>query len=451
MLSAGASRRHDADSRTFEGMRSMMRFKVLLVVSVGVLAVALSGCDWLWPDAPDDAVAQSNLARDLDPDVSEDDAAALAAGNGAFAFALFGRVVAGEENVFFSPFSISSALAMTYAGAGGETEAQMADALRFDLAQDALHPAFNAIDLELNGRDEVGEPYEGDGFQLSIVYAVWGKRGFPFLDSYLDVLAVNYGAGLRLADFSGDPEGSRTTINDWVSDQTNDRVNDLLPEGSISAGTRLVLTNAIYFKAPWLYPFDEDDTKTEMFATLSGSSVSVPMMHESVDAAYAEVGDVQAVELPYNGGELAMLLLVPDAGTFASFEESLDYETYEEIVGQLEERRVHLGLPQFEFDFALSLVDALRSLGMEDAFDPDAADFSGIDGAHDLYISNVLHKAFVSVDEIGTEAAAATAVVVDVTAIPGEPVTLTIDRPFLFVIRDIPTDTILFIGRVVEP
>lgn len=429
----------------------MQRLRVLLVLGFGVVVVALSGCDWLWPDVPNDTVAQSELPRDTSPDVSVEDAAALSAGNGAFAFDLYGELTEADGNIFFSPFSISAALAMTYAGAGGETETQIAAALRFNLAQDALHPAFNAIDLELNGRDEVGEPYEGDGFQLSVVNAVWGERGFPFLDGYLDVLAVNYGAGLRLADFSGDPEGSRTTINDWVSDQTNDRVNDLLPEGSISAGTRLVLTNAIYFKAPWLYPFDEDDTETESFTTLSGSSVSVSMMHQTVDAAYAEVGDVQAVELPYNGGELAMLLLVPGAGTFESFEESLDYETYEEIVGQLEEHQVHLGLPQFEFDFALSLVDSLRALGMEDAFDPDAADFSGIDGARDLYVSNVLHKAFVSVDEIGTEAAAATAVVVDVTAIPGEPVTLTIDRPFLLVIRDIPTDTILFIGRVVEP
>lgn len=429
----------------------MQCMRAFLVLGLGALVVAVSGCDWLWPDAPDDTVAQSNLSRDLDPEVSEDDAAALAAGNGAFAFALYGIVATGDESVLFSPFSISAALAMAYAGAGGEMRAEMADALHFDLGQDALHPAFNAIDLELNGRDELGAPYEGDGFRLSIVNAVWGERGFPFLGGYLDVLAVDYGAGLRLADFSGDPEGSRTTINDWVSDQTNDRVNDLLPEGSISSGTRLVLTNAIYFKAPWLYPFDEDDTETEPFTTLSGSLVSVSMMHEIVDAAYAEVGGVRAVELPYNGGKLAMLVLVPDVGTFESFEESIDYETYEEIVGQLEERRVHLGLPRFGFDYALSLVDALRSLGMEDAFDPNAADFSGIDGARDLYISNVLHKAFVSVDEIGTEAAAATAVVVDVTAIPGEPVTLTIDRPFLFVIRDIPTDTILFIGRVMEP
>jgi len=429
----------------------MKRQAVVLGCAVSVVLVSvLAGCDWLWPNAPTDGVAQSNLARDLSPNVGEADAAALSAGNGAFAFALY-HEVAGDGNLFFSPFSISSALAMAYAGAAGDTETQIAAALHFDLGQGALHPAFNAIDLELNGRDEVEAPYEGDGFELSIVNAVWGERGFTFLDSYLDVLAVSYGAGLRLADFSGDPEGSRTTINGWVSEQTNDRVNDLLPAGSISSATRLVLTNAIYFKAPWLYPFDEDHTQAEWFTRLSGSSASVSMMHETVDAAYAQVGDVQAVELPYNGGKLAMLLLVPDAGQFESFEESLDYGAYEQIVGQLEEHQVHLGLPKFEFDYALSLVDALRSLGMEDAFDPDAADLSGIDGAWDLYISNVLHKAFVSVDEIGTEAAAATAVIIDFTAIPGEPVTLTINRPFLLVIRDIPTETILFVGRVVEP
>jgi serpin B len=433
-------------------MRSMQRLKAFLVLGLSLLLVGVAGCDWLWPDVPDEgSVAQSNLPRDLDPDVSDDDATALAAGNGAFAFALYGELAEGGGNVFFSPFSISSALAMTYAGAKGGTESQIASALDFDLDQGALHPAFNALDLELNSRDEVGEPYEGDGFKLSVVNAVWGQRGFGFLPSYLDVLAVNYGAGLRLVDFFGDPEGSRATINDWVSDETSGRIEDLLPAGSVSTFTRLVLTNAIYFKAPWLYPFDEDDTKTELFTTLFGSSILLAMMHQTITASYAKVGDVQAVELPYNGGKLAMLLLVPDVGTFESFEDDLDHEAYQEIVGELEEHEVMLGLPRFEFDYALSLVDSLRALGMEDAFDPDAADFSDIDGAHDLYISNVLHKAFVSVDEIGTEAAAATAVVIDFTAIPGESVVLTIDRPFLLVIRDIPTETILFIGRVVEP
>jgi serpin B len=175
------------------------------------------------------------------------------------------------------------------------------------------------------------------------------------------------------------------------------------------------------------------------------------MMHQAATFSYAEVGDVQVIELLYNGGQLAMLLLVPDAGKFKSFEDDLDYETYEAGVSALERRQVHLGLPRFGFDCSLSLVNSLRALGVEDAFDPNAADFSGVDGARDLYISDVLHKALVAVDDVGTEAAAATAVAIDVTSIPGTPVTLTIDRSFLFVIRDVPTGATLFLGRVVEP
>jgi serpin B len=426
--------------------------RTVALLGFGTVLVGLAGCGWLWPGIPDDgAVAQSNLPRDLHPNVNPTEASTLVAGNGAFAFALYHDVADSAENVFLSPFSISSALAMTYAGARGDTEVQIADAMQFELGQNALHPAFNALALALNGRDELEAPYEGEGFTLNVVNAVWGERGFPFLAGYLDTLAVNYGVGLRLMDFSGDPEGSRVAINDWVSDQTNAKVKDLLPEGTVSDATRLVLTNAIYFKAPWLRAFETKDTKTEPFATLSGSSVSVPMMHQTATFSYAEVGDVQAVELPYNGGQLAMLLLVPDAGKFKSFEEDLDDETYEAMVSALGECQVHLGLPRFGFDCALSLVDSLRALGMEDAFDPNVADFSGIDGARDLYISDVLHKAFVAVDEIGTEAAAATAVAIGGTSIPGTPVTLTIDRPFLLVIRDVPTGAILFLGRVVEP
>jgi len=174
------------------------------------------------------------------------------------------------------------------------------------------------------------------------------------------------------------------------------------------------------------------------------------MMHETATLSYARVGDLQAVELPYNGAKLAMLLVVPDAGQFAAFEATLDVETYLAILDALETHEVHLGFPKFEFDSALSLSDPLRALGMADPFDPNAADFSGIDGREDLFISDVLHKAFVSVDEKGTEAAAATAVVIGATGIPGSPVTLTVDRPFFFVIRDVPTGAILFVGRVTE-
>jgi serpin B len=432
---------------------SLMRRRILvLCLCVSALAAALAGCSWLWPDVPgNDSVAQSNVPRDLHPNVSEAALADLSSGNGAFAFDLYAQIADGDGNLFFSPFSISSALAMTYAGARNETETQMADALHFTLGKSTLHPAFNAVDLELESRNTLQEPYAGKGFELDMVNAVWGQRGFPFRDAYLATLAANYGAGLRLADFTGDPEGARFDINNWVSGATHARIEDLLPPGSVSNMTRLVLTNAVYFKAPWLNPFDAKDTKTEPFTLLSGSSTSASMMHEALLALYAQVGQVRAVELPYNGDQLSMLLLVPDAGAFDSFERSLTYTSYRAIVDALAEHQVFLGLPKFKFDYAVSPVDALRTLGMTDAFDPDVADFSGIDGARDLYISNILHKAFVAVDEVGTEAAAATAVVVGATAMPTEPVTLTINRPFLAIIRDRATDTILFLGRVTEP
>ncbi len=432
----------------------MNKLRVLTIGCILVLAAVIvvsTGCDWWWADLPqDDSVAQSDLARDLHPEVTAADASELVSGNSAFAFALFHEIVDSETNLFFSPYSISSALAMVYAGAQEETETQIADALHFTLGQQALHPAINALDLELNSRGEVSAPYEGEGFRLNIVNAVWGQQGHPFCGEYLDTLAVNYGAGLRLLDFIDDPDASRITINDWVSDQTANRINDLLPQGSISSDTRLVLTNAIYFNAPWLHPFDDEETYSGPFIPLSGSPVFVSMMHQQEMLPYTRVGDVQAVELPYNGDELSMLLLVPDAGKFSAFEDALDLAKYEEIVAAVSSRQVDLRMPKFQFSYDVSLTEPLEALGMEDAFLPNVADFSGIDGSKDLFISGVLHKAFVSVDEAGTEAAAATAVIVGTTAVPGPPVMLTIDRPFLFVIRDILTGAILFVGRVIR-
>jgi serpin B len=426
--------------------------RLLVLFCLLGLALGLAGCGWLWADFPsDDSVAQSDMPRELDPRVSDHDAAALAEGNGTFAFDLYAKVAGESGNLLFSPFSISTALAMTYAGAREATAIQMAAALHFDLPEVQLHPAFNSVDLALARRNDLSEPYTGQGFELSIVNAIWGQRGFPFRATFLDVLAANYGARLRLAAFSEDPEGARGEINSWVASSTRNRIRDLLPQGSVSDLTRLILTNAVYFKAPWLQPFDAKDTKTEAFTLLSGSPVSVSMMHKTLTTRYARVGQVQAVELPYNGAQLAMLILVPDLGALPVFEGSLDYTRYRAIVDALGERQVHLGLPRFRFEFAVSPVDALRALGMADAFDPNLADFSGIDGARNLYISNILHKTFVAVDEKGTEAAAATAVIVGTTSIPSEPVTLTINRPFLVVIRDIPTDTILFLGRVANP
>ncbi len=442
--------RQTADKGEVGRMVAVRTLRVVGLLVLALLAASVVGCSWLWPGNPSDgSVAQSGLSRDLSPNVSPADLATLTSGNAAFALALYHEVAAGGMNLFFSPYSISSALAMAYAGARGTTKTEMAEALDFWLEQAALHPAFNALDLELNTRGTVAPPYEGKGFELEVANAVWGQRGFPFRSAYLDTLALSYGAGLRLEDFESDPEGSRLSINDWVSDQTNARVKDLLPPGSVSESTRLVLTNAIYFKAPWLLPFEAKDTSTGSFTPLVGTPTSVPMMHKAAALAYARAGDFQAVQLPYNGAQLAMLLIVPDAGRFAAFEGELDAPLYQGILEALETHDVRLALPKFQFDSTLSLSEPLAALGMRDAFDPNAADFSGIDGAQDLSISDVLHKAFISVDEKGTEAAAATAVVMVGTGMPGSPVTLTIDRPFFFVIRDIPTGAILFVGRVV--
>ena len=434
-------------------MNMQHRFvKVALGLLLGFVVIGLTGCQLLWADgASGGTIVQSNLPRETNPDVSAEDMGNVVAGNTAFAFELLHEIVEVDKNLFFSPYSISSALAMAYAGARGTTEAEMEATLHFGLGQTVVHPAFNRLDLELNGRGEISPPYEGEGFQLNVVNAVWGQQDHVFLSNYLDTLAVNYGAGLRLLDFRQDPDGSRLTINDWVSDQTNERIQDLLPAGSIDVDTWLVLTNAIYFNAPWLEPFNGESTEMGTFTCLDETTIETSMMHQQTRFGYTDWEGGQAVELLYNGAELSMVVLLPDAGQFQTFVEGLDAAQYEEIVASLTKREVDLRFPKFEFDGDISLAAPLAALGMNTAFQPLVADFSGIDGTKDMFISDVLHKAFVSVDEEGTEAAAATAIVFVGTGMPELPVTVTVDRPFLFVIRDIPTGTILFVGQVVEP
>jgi len=433
-----------------DGVRS--RTKVVAALLACAVVLGTTGCALFWAGEVESGdVAASPLPRETEPIVSDDDIASLVEGNCTFAFDLLHELDGAGGNLFYSPYSVSTALAMAYAGARGATESGMAVALRFELPQEALHPAFNAIDLALNGREAIAPPYEGDGFDLRVVNAAWGQRDHRFLKSYLETLAVNYGAGLRLVDFAADPDGARQTINDWVSEQTNDRVPDLLPPGSIDASARLVLTNAVYFNAPWVKPFEVGDTEVGRFELTDGVVVDVPMMHQDESFGYASWDGGKAVELPYNGETLSMILFVPDRGTYEAFEAEFDAAAYAEIVEELGPRQVDLRMPKFEIAYDASLVDPLIALGMTDAFTTGAADFSGIDGTRDLCISDVLHKAWVSVDEAGTEAAAATAVIIVVSGHSDPPVVLTIDRPFLFVIRDVPTGTILFIGRVMDP
>lgn len=393
--------------------------------------------------------AQSTRAREKNPTVSESDLKTLVDGNNGFGLDLYQTLRSQDGNLILSPFSVSLALAMTYAGARGETETQMADVLNFG-PQDQVHNTFNALDLALEESPIVLDK-DQEPMQLSIANSVWAEQTFTFLPDFLDTLSVNYGAGIQLMDFINSPDPSRKIINQWVSDETKDKINNLLPENSITSDTKMVLVNAIYFKADWLSPFDANDTYDSTFKLLDSSEVTVPMMGQQLYIPYF-VGDGYAVaELPYAGESAVMTLLVPDEGRFEEIEAQIDGAMFNEALANLAPADVTLRMPKFEFESPFNLSDALIEMGMPLAFDENRADFSGMTNKQDLYIGNVIHKAFVAVDEKGTEAAAATAVVMEsATAMMPENV-LTIDRPFLFFIRDVETGQILFIGRVLNP
>jgi serpin B len=422
---------------------------ILVLALVGLLVSVIISLQLTEPAAGE--VLKSDKDRITSPNVNADDQAMLVEGNSAFAFELYQALREQDGNLFYSPYSISLALAMTYAGARNETAEQMADTLQFLLDQNSLHPAFNWLDAELAGRGEGAKGKDGEEFKLIIVNAIWGQKDYVFLSSFLDVLAENYGAGLRLLDFITETEKSRVTINDWASYQTEGRIKDLIPPGVVNELTRLVLTNAIYFNAAWEYSFEEKMTTDGQFYLLDGGQVSVPMMRETESFGYTEGTGYQAVELPYDGGELSMVILLPASGDFETFEEGLQAQHVSNIIGDLRPTGVALTTPKFEFDSVFSLGDTLAGMGMPDAFSPSYADFSGITGKPELSIWAVVHKAFVAVAETGTEAAAATAVWGEGEGEPAAELEVTIDRPFIFLIRDIETGAILFVGRVLNP
>jgi serpin B len=413
--------------------------------------LAVAACDGTSRPEGDPNLVRSDKARITSPQVKPEEVDQVVAGNAAFALDLYQAIRAKPDvgNLFYSPHSISSALAMAYAGAEGRTESQMKETLHFPLGEPALHAAFNRLDLDLSSRSEVAAETGGKGFRLNVVNALWGQKGYTFLPTFLDALAENYGAGLRVLDFAGGPETARQTINGWVEDQTEDKIKDLLPEDAVGPDTVLVLTNAIYFNAAWLEPFPEAATQTGTFDLLEGGQVSVPMMRQAQGRNGYFAGEgYQAVELLYEGRELSMVVVVPDKGTFGDFEKAWTADQLSETLTGLRDSKVDLTLPKFRYEHALDLEPVLIDLGMTDAF--GAADFSGIDGGGGLFIGDVIHKAFVGVDEKGTEAAAATGVSFP-SSIPPGPFTVLLDRPFVFVIRDLQTGAILFVGRVVNP
>ncbi len=411
----------------------------------------VSGAPTQLPALPGDKILVSKLARIQSPSVPGDDLTQMAQGNNAFAMELYQNLRSGSGNLFFSPYSISLALAMVYAGAGGDTQKQMAQALHFSLPPERLHPALNALDQQITSNAQASN-VPGQGFHLNIANSIWGQDGFPFLPAYLDLLAQDYGAGLHLADFIHAAEPARQVINAWVGQQTHGKITNLFPQGSIDNSTRLVLANAIYFKAAWESPFDSTSTGNDTFTLLDGSQASVPMMHSKSDSMYlyAQGSNYQAVGLPYAGSNIMMVVLMPASGSFANFEAGLTDAQFESILAGMTGASLNLEMPKFETENQFDLKSTLTSLGMPDAFS-DTADFSGMDGRKDLFIGDVLHKAYVNVDENGTEAAAATGIVMVGMAAPAQPQIVTINHPFLFFIFDPQTKTILFMGRMLNP
>lgn len=380
---------------------------------------------------------------------SESEWRAVVAADAGFALRLYRELVRAEDgNLFFSPFSISTALSMTYAGAREQTAAQLAAALGIPFDAAAWHAGRNAIDLRLI--EPRPATHDGTPITLDPTNAIFGQDGYPFREEFLRVLAEYYGAGMQALDFTTDPEAARRLINAWVNDRTRDRIPELLPDDAIDTLTVAVLVNAIYFKASWQSPFGPDSTRDRPFHRLDGSTVSVPLMSGRPETRYAAGDGWQAVSLPYVGGA-SMLVIVPDGGRFADIEAGFDPDFLANLQGGLAEQTVILDLPRWESASAIDLIPALKALGIDDLFVDDVADLSGIAGTDDLYVTGVVHQANVTVDEEGTEAAAATAVVVGRTSAGPPPINLTVDRPFIYLIRDDITGEILFLGRVLDP
>jgi len=371
--------------------------------------------------------------------------ASVADASNRFAFDLYGRLRGQGGNLFFSPYSLSSALAMTSAGARGETARQMAAVLHLPGGAAGVHAAYAALGADLNAP---GKPYE-----LAVTSALWGQKGYGFLPDFLALLKTHYGAPLAELDFAADTEAARRTINAHVEKATRDRIKDLIAEGQLAAETRLVLTNAIYFKGRWRWTFDKTLTSDEEFFLAPDRKVRVPMMRDGREFPYADLGDFQALALPYTGGRLAMVVLVPKKPDgLAALEKSLSAAKVAECLARMRAQEVQVALPRFTMTTAFLLRETLAAMGMGDAFDFAKADFSGMNGGKEpLWIGQVIHKAFVEVNEEGTEAAAATAVVAEGREAPAPPPVFRADRPFLFLIRDVRSGCILFLGRLADP
>jgi serpin B len=376
------------------------------------------------------------------------DTAPLVAGNTQFALDLYARLKSGDGNLFFSPYSISTCLAMTWAGARGNTASQMAGALHLQGSPALVHSQFADLQKQLNAVQAKKK------VALNIANGLWAQKDHPFLPAFFKIATDDYASQIRQADFHTAAEATRLEINNWVSAKTADRIQDLIPPGAVDGDTRLVLVNAIYFKGRWDTPFKKSKTRPAPFKTESGRSVTEPFMHETEWFGYAETNGLQLLELTYAGGDLSMVVLLPaETSSFKEFEDSLTAKNLDLWLRQSRGSKVEVFLPKFRLTEEFSLGDTLAAMGITEAFTSNA-DFSGMDGGRDLFISAVIHKAFVEVNEEGTEAAAATGAVAVASAVRIEPMDVPVfraDHPFVFLIRDTHSGSILFLGRFAGP
>ena len=371
----------------------------------------------------------------------------VAAASNAFACDLFAQLRTTPGNLFFSPLSISTALAMTYGGARGETATEMITVLHLPGDQASLHSAYAELLRTLSVEGE-NPPY-----QLDVANRLWGQRGYGFLESYLETTREYYGAELAILDFRNEAEASRRQINDWVANRTAQKIQDLIPAGAVGELTRLVLTNAIYFHGKWARMFSTEDTRDEPFYTTASDAVKVPMMRQRDIFAYASFPGLELLALPYQENDLSLVVLLPrERDGLPALAEQVTTTNLEVWIDELHERDVSVILPKLKLTSQFQLSRVLKTMGMRTAFD-DKADFSGMTGDRDLYITAVIHTAFVDIYEEGTEAAAATGVTMGLTSVsqPPKPLEFRADHPFLFLIRDNRTGTVLFFGRVTEP
>ena len=415
---------------------SLMKYVVFFLVLI------LSGCaspSGVSSSDPDNA--SSDATGDSSP--TPVDPQHVAQANNAFAFDLYKKINSEGTNLFFSPYSISSALAMTYSGAKGATRQQMSEVLGFYSDNPTHARGYHSLQKHLDSLNR-------EELQLNMANSLWCQQDYDFQRDFLDINRDYFSAAIRQVNFKSQYQKVRKHINQWVEEQTNQKIKDLIDQGVLDRMTRMVLVNAIYFNGKWEHPFSEDQTRQDTFYPTATQEIKVPFMNQSIWVPYHEEQLYKAVEIPYSNGELSMLILLPARhADMSELESKMNGAFYENLTDSMRRQKVNLTIPRFKLQAKYQLNDPLRQMGMTSAFDGEA-DFSGMTGDKDLYISEVVHQSFVEVNEEGTEAAAATGVVMRKTSVLASK-SLKADHPFLFMIRDQKTHAILFMGKMQNP